>query len=356
MAAPLALHVQLAAVPSRGSQTLFNELFEPLGYQIAATRHPLDKRFPEWGDGCYYSVSLSAKKPLFELLAHLYVLIPVLDNDKHYWVGSDELEKLLKRGEGWLADHPARELIVTRYLKYGRGLTREALARLSDDDESDPDAKAKAHADEEAQIERPLSLNQQRHDVVCAELIASGAKRVLDLGCAEGVLLRRLMGLAQFEMVVGLDVSLRSLEVAERRLRFDRLSEQKRSRIKLLHGSLMYRDDRLRGFDAAALVEVIEHFDKARLGALERVVFEHARPRTVVVTTPNVEYNARFESLPAGQFRHRDHRFEWTRRQFDDWARAIGKRFDYRPRLQQIGEQDPDVGAPTQMAVFEART
>jgi hypothetical protein len=101
-------------------------------------------------------------------------------------------------------------------------------------------------------------------------------------------------------------------------------------------------------------VEVIEHLDPPRLSAFERVLFEFARPPTVIVTTPNVEYNVRFEGLPAGKFRHKDHRFEWTREQFRDWAEAVARRFGYTVSLSAIGTQDPEVGGPTQMAVLTA--
>jgi hypothetical protein len=75
-------------------------------------------------------------------------------------------------------------------------------------------------------------------------------------------------------------------------------------------GSLMYRDEHPAGFEAAVVVEVIEHLDPPRLAAFERVLFEFARPRTVVLTTPNREYNVKWETLPARKFRHCDHRFE----------------------------------------------
>ena len=125
-----------------------------------------------------------------------------------------------------------------------------------------------------------------------------------------------------------------------------------RARIELIHGSLMYRDTRLEGFDAAAVVEVIEHLDAPRLAAFERVAFEFARPSTVVVTTPNAEYNVRWATLPAGKFRHRDHRFEWGREQFERWARTVAGRFGYAVRFAPVGPVDPEVGSPTQMGVF----
>jgi 3' terminal RNA ribose 2'-O-methyltransferase Hen1 len=281
------------------------------------------------------------------------VLIPVLDNDKHYWVGEDEVEKLLRHGGQWLTAHPEREQIVQRYLKHRKYLADQALARLID---ADPDEELESHelqsAEEEA-VEEKISLNVQRQICVLSVLKSSDAKRVLDLGCSQGNLLRRLMEDRQFELIVGLDVSHRALEIAADRLNLDRLPELQRQRIQLLHGSLIYRDQRLSGFDAAAVVEVIEHLDEPRLTTFERVLFEFARPKTVIITTPNVEYNVRFPTLPAGNFRHGDHRFEWTRTEFQDWANTVAKRFGYEVKFLPVGPEDAEVGSPTQMGVFK---
>jgi 3' terminal RNA ribose 2'-O-methyltransferase Hen1 len=289
---------------------------------------------------------------LQDLLSHLYVLVPVLDAEKHYWVGDDEVEKLLRHGEGWLNTHPHKEVIVKRYLKFRNYLAKEALARLADDDMLNPDAEEVAHAQEEQVIESPLKLWEQRMGAVVSVLKAGDAHRILDLGCGEGKLLRTLIDEKQFTHILGMDVSHRSLEIAADRLHLDRMPPKQRERINLLHGSLMYKDQRLTGFDAACVVEVIEHLDPPRLAAFERVLFEHARPQKVVITTPNAEYNVRFETLPAGQFRHKDHRFEWTRAQFQEWAASICERFGYSANFLAVGPEDPAVGAPTQMGVF----
>jgi 3' terminal RNA ribose 2'-O-methyltransferase Hen1 len=130
------------------------------------------------------------------------------------------------------------------------------------------------------------------------------------------------------------------------------MPEQQRARLQIFQSALTYRDDRLTGLDAAVLMEVIEHLDLSRLGALSRTVFGHAAPRTVIVTTPNAEYNVRFETLPAGAMRHRDHRFEWTRSQFEAWAATVGASYGYDVRYLPVGAEDPQVGSPTQMAIF----
>lgn len=349
---PIPLIARITVLPCRGGEGLLRRLFEPLGYDVSADRHVLDERFPEWGDGPYFNVELRQTVTLRDLLTHLYVLIPVLDNDKHYWIGEDEVEKLLRHGERWLAGHPERDQIVSRYLKHRRHLARQALAQLLEEDQKDAEEVEERHAGEEEQVEAKISLNEQRLNAVVAALKASGANRVLDLGCSYGNLLRRLMEDRQFEQIVGLDVSHRALEIAAERLHLDRLPEKQKQRLQLMQGSLIYRDKRIAGFDAAAVVEVIEHLDEPRLAAFERVLFEFARPRTVVITTPNVEYNVRFETLPAGKLRHKDHRFEWTREQFQGWAGAVAERFGYSVRFVPVGPEDPEVGPPTQMGVF----
>ena len=209
------------------------------------------------------------------------------------------------------------------------------------------------HDNEEQAVERTLNLNEQRLNSVVAALKSANAKRVLDLGCGEGKLLRALLEDRSFEQIVGVDVSHRALQIANERLRLERLPGRLRERIQLLHGSLTYRDKRLAGFDAATVVEVIEHLDQSRLAAFERVLFEFAKPETVVLTTPNVEYNVKFATLPAGQFRHKDHRFEWTRAEFAGWCEAIAERFGYAVRFLPVGPEDASVGAPTQMGIFE---
>lgn len=350
---PLPLTAKLSVVPCHGGEGFLRRLFEPLGYTVGARRYPLDEKFVEWGDSAYYSVELHGLVTLKDLLTHIYVLIPVLDNDKHYWVGDDEVEKLLRHGSGWLSTHPEKEQITKRYLKHRYDLAREALSRLLDEDLADPDMAQQVHDNEEEAVERALNLNEQRMNTVVAVLKSAGAKRVVDLGCGEGKLLRSLLADKSFEEIVGLDVSHRALEIANARLHLDRLPTRQQARIKLIQGSLMYRDKRLGGYDAATVVEVIEHLDPPRLAAFERVLFEFAKPDTVVVTTPNVEYNSLFANLPAGKFRHKDHRFEWTRDQFNAWAQKIRERYNYAFRLLSIGPENVSAGAPTQMAVFD---
>jgi len=350
--APLILKTKISVLPCRGGEKFLYNLFEPLGYKIKASRHPLDKVFPNWGESVYYTIELEKETTVQDLLSHIYVLIPVLDNNKHYYVGEAELEKLLSKGEGWLAKHPQREIIAKRYLKFRISLAREALARLTEEDDPKFQEYESAASNKEDELEKDISLNEQRIGAVLAAIKSSDAKRILDLGCGEGRLLKELIQDKSFTEIVGIDVSVRSLEIAHKRLGLERLPDKLKNRIKLLHGSLMYRDERFNGFDVAAVVEVIEHLDPPRLEAFERVLFEYAKPKKVILTTPNREYNAMWESMSETDLRHQDHRFEWSRKEFHAWANKIAEKFGYSVHFLPIGPEDAKVGSPTQMGVF----
>ncbi|NEK93617.1 3' terminal RNA ribose 2'-O-methyltransferase Hen1 [Modestobacter muralis] len=348
---PLPLEVHLPALSCRGGAALAERFFAPLGWQVQATELPLDEQFPEWGAGRHVDLRLTGTHRVADAVNHLYVGLPVLDGAKHYWVSADEIDKLLRAGQGWLAAHPERELIAARYLAHQKRLTGTAMARLAEvDDAADLDD---AVAEEPAEApERPTPLAQLRQGAVLAALRSAGAHRVLDLGCGNGALLTALLAEPAFTEVVGVDVSTRALEVAARRLRLDRMPERQRARLTLLQSALTYTDARLAGYDAAVLMEVVEHLDPDRLPALEHAVFTAAAPATVLVTTPNVEHNVRYPALAAGGMRHRDHRFEWTRAEFAAWAQGVAGRRGYAVRFLGIGPDDPEVGPPTQLAVF----
>ncbi len=356
----LPLSATLHTLDCDGGEGLIRRVWEPLGYAVTARRLALDARFPAWGESDLYAVTLEGQQTVRDLLTHVYVLVPVLDNAKHYAIGEDEVEKLLRRGEGWLSAHPEKDLIARRYLRYKRRLADAALARLADiegvpDAEEGEDAAPRDAA--EQRLETPVRLNDRR--IAAAVETVRGldppARRVLDLGCGEGktmeALLKNVPGL---EHVAGMDASSFALERAARRLHLDRMGERERGRVSLFQGSLVYRDARLEGYDVALLTEVIEHLDAGRLPSLERVVWEHARPRRVLVTTPNAEYHALWPALPAGRFRHPDHRFEWTRAAFAAWANAVAARHGYAATFSGIGDEDPEGrGTPTQVAVLD---
>lgn len=346
--------VNINVLQSKGGELFLRKLFEPLGYEVAVKEYILDEQFPEWGNSKYFAVTLKNVLRLRDILSHLYVLIPVLDNDKHYWISEHEVQKLYEKGEGWLKDHPEKDQIVKRYLRNLRALTKVAFTKLMEG-EPEKDEGLMEINEESLEMKKELSLHEQRLTRALEEIKLAGAERILDLGCGEGRLLRLLMKENQFKEIVGMDVSYRSLEIAKERLNLDRLPPKQKDRIKLIQGALTYKDKRLKGYDAAAVVEVIEHLDISRLSAFERVIFEFARPLTIVITTPNAEYNIKYENLSAGKFRHNDHRFEWTRKEFEKWATTIADKHNYEVRFAPVGDWDEEVGAPSQMGVFKVK-
>jgi 3' terminal RNA ribose 2'-O-methyltransferase Hen1 len=353
----LPLRIEVPALPARGGADLVRKLFEPLGWAVTAEPVALDEQFPQWGDSRYVRLVLEGELRLSDALRHLYVLLPVLDDAKHYWVSPEEVDKLLRAGEGWLADHPEQKLITSRYLSRRWGLARQAmerleLLRLAESDDTQIEEIDNAVDETIDTDEKPVPLAVQRRDAIIDALRGAGASRVLDLGCGQGQLVQALLKDVRFTEIVGVDVSMRALTVASRRLRLEQMGERQAERVKLFQGSLTYTDKRLVGYDAAVLSEVIEHLDLPRLPAMEYAVFGSARPGIVLVTTPNVEYNVRWETLPAGHVRHGDHRFEWTREEFREWTSGVAERHGYTVEFVSVGPDDPEVGPPTQMAVF----
>jgi 3' terminal RNA ribose 2'-O-methyltransferase Hen1 len=199
-------------------------------------------------------------------------------------------------------------------------------------------------------FEGSSTLHEQRLDAVLAALLRSGAESVLDLGCGTGELLSRLAREKQFRNIVGVDLSLEALLEAQSSVPGAALGPSD-ARVSLLQASFDCPDRSLEGFDAAALVETIEHIEPDRLSGVERAVFGSFRPATVIVTTPNREYNV-LHGMPEGALRHPDHRFEWTRAKLRAWALGVGRRNGYQVRFDDIGDVDPLLGASTQMATF----
>lgn len=330
---------EIALPAVRGTPDLVERLFAPLGWTVET------EPIADWGPSRYVGLRLTGTALLADALTQVYVLLPVLDNAKHYWVSADEVEKLLTAAGAWLPTHPERELIVRRYLRHRGELTRTTLARLAESDDIASEAVDDAVV-EAPQEREPLRLI--RRNAVVRTVRELGGGRVVDLGCGDGVLVADLCAEPTVREVLGVDVSVRALSQARRRV--DRLADRMRSKADLTQGALTYSDDRLAGYDVAVLMEVIEHIDPQRLPAAERAVFGTARPTSVVVTTPNAEYNVRYTNLTG--YRHHDHRFEWTRDEFAEWSRRMAAQYGYQVRIEPVGPDDPEVGPSTQMAVF----
>lgn len=314
------------------------------------TRHALDTKFADWGESKYYSLKLEHTITTKDLLSHLYVLIPALDYNKHYFVSEDEVTKLLQKGEGWLNNHPEKDQIINRYLINLKSLSKQAINRLNEDEkyfgmDEQPLVKSEVQQQKE-------SLHNKRIRMVADKLLESGAKSVIDLGCGEGKLIRQLIKHQQFSRIAGMDISYNELLKAKERMHYDEMSPSQKERINLFQGSLTYKDAQLNGFEAAAIVEVIEHLDLKRLKAFERVVFEFARPQTIVLTTPNKEFNSVWDRMGEDEMRHDDHRFEWNRQEFKDWVSSISSKYNYTAEIFSVGDEIENVGSPSQMAIF----
>jgi len=345
----LDLAATVTMLPCRGDREKLTSVFEPLGYEVSYETFLSDESHPEWGESNYVNLTIKGKVRLRDLLKHLYVLIPVFDRQKHYWVGSDEIEKLLRLGDDWLPDHPEKTYITARYFNRRKSLINTAFERLA---AASADYGEVLDSEAEEVLKKKQSLNSQRLGSVVAALKNYGAKRVIDIGCGEGHLLKLLLQDRQFTSIAGVDVSHVALKRAEDRLKLHRAGDSLRERIQLFQGSLTYKDERFYGYDAACVIEVVEHLDVSRLAAFERVLFEFAKPPLVVLTTPNKEYNANYEKIGDENLRHGDHRFEWTREEFRSWASGVSEKFGYSVTFSDIGEVHEDYGSPTQMGVF----
>ena len=347
---PLNLTACIYSLKDNRDEQLAKEMFEPLGYTVETERTMLNDDFPEWGVSPYINLKINGKVKLSEMLNHIYVLIPVFDRQKHYFISEEEIQKLLDHGEGWLADHPYKEKLTRRYFAVKRNYARKALDILLDDDTSEEETADNENAAEEK--EEHIPLNDMRLDAVKKAVIDSGATSVIDLGCGECRLTSLLLKEQQIKRIAACDVSVHTLEKASKRLRVDRMQPYLKDKLTLMQASLTYRDKRFEGYDCACMIEVIEHIEPIRIPAVERSVFEFASPHTVIVTTPNREYNANYENMQEDALRHHDHRFEWTRKEFEEWTGHICEKFGYSCEISGIGSVDEKLGTPTQMGVF----
>ena len=347
---PLDLQADIAMLPCRGDLSMIDRVFAPLGYETDCESFDTDERFPAWGKSRYVNLRIKGCVRLRDLLRHIYILLPVFDRQKHYWVGDDEVDKLLRNTEEWLPGHPEKKYITGRYLKNLAPLVSKAFRRLAEAD-AETAVSVDEIADHAESPARKPTLNTRRLESVIAALGNFDIGSVIDMGCGEGRLLRLLEKEKRYKRIAGMDVSHTALEHARENLKLDSDDGRVR-RVTLFQGSLVYRDSRCSGYDAACVIEVIEHLDESRLAAFARVLFEYAKPKVIVITTPNREYNAHYEHIAAGKLRHGDHRFEWTREEFRKWADKAAEKYGYAVEFSEIGDSDEKLGAATQMGVF----
>lgn len=348
----LDLEATVYNLPVRSEKQFVREIFEPLGYEITIRESVLDEKFTEWGESCYIDLTLRGKVKLSELLNHLYVLIPVFDKQKHYYIHEDEIDKLLRHGEGWLATHQQKNKIIRRYFDIKRSYANKTIARLLEAESETENETETKNSQEQEITEKKIPLNTQRMEAVKNAVLSSGVETVLDIGCGEGKLTAMLLHEQQIKKITAADVSVSVLEKAKQKLNYERMQPYLKNKLTLMQASLMYKDDRFSGFDAACVVEVIEHMDIQRIPFFEKVLFGYAQPKTVILTTPNKEYNIKYPTLENDTLRHRDHRFEWTRDEFKNWCEHICSEFGYKAEIKNIGETDEEYGSPTQMGVF----
>lgn len=350
----LPVEIELSSVWVKGGVQSIHDFFEPLGYAVNAEKLLYESKWLK-SDSCVFNVTLTGMQTILDLLRHLYVLLPALDNKKHYFVNENEIVKLLSHGEGWLETHPYKERIVSRYLIHRHNLIEEALEQLAEEVQ-DEETEENAAGAEEA-MERPIRLQEERLQTALAVMrtLDPAPLKIGDIGCGSGDFIRLIENDRAFSEVIGMDVSSKVLQIAEKRLHLDRRNAWQSPKISLIHGSLAYKDSRLKGLDAVLMFEVIEHIDAIKLPVVEYNIFEFLTPGYVMVSTPNKEYNQLFPSLEKNALRHRDHRFEWTRDEFRQWAGAVTAKYPYEVDFFQVGPRDDNLGAPTQMAVFRKK-
>lgn len=380
------LTISFGPVASDLPDAVINDLFEYLGYEVTIERGQADYRFQLKERSSARFISISGLSTVQAALKQLFVLIPVLDNYKHYYLSEQEIDKLQRYGEGWLDRHPLRELIIKRSLRFqdlidqaaliygdkrweqpaeGYNVWKPAVGReeiaktaeikgieeLEELEELDGIDEAERLDGESARESAPfVSLNEQRYQAIVKIVENIPAKQTLvDFGAGEGKLSVRLGFIPGVKEILAVEpterAQLRAIE------RFDKAARRE-AFVKPIPvwGSLFYYDERLRCKDVMILCEVIEHIDEYRLPGTMECLFKEYQPKTLIVTTPNAEYNA-FYQMPE-KMRHKDHRFEWTRQEFSEWCNGWANLYPYEVQIEGIGDQTEEYGQPTQTAIF----
>lgn len=332
---PLAL--EFGPVSSSLSDKQLAGLFQPMGYEVAISRPEIHYSFDLKEKSSARTLTLTGHQTLQNALRHLFVLIPVIDNYKHYFIDEKEIDKLERYGEGWLEEHPLRELIYRQALRF-----KEIYSLVE-----------KPAADE--LIKEPVKkarLNDMRYEKIIETASRLKPKSVVDFGSGEGKLAVQLGFMDGIEELLAVEPS--QSETLKAIRRFEKVKGQAGFiEPETLWGSLFYYDERLKGKDLIILCEVIEHIDAERLPkALDTILHSYA-PESLIITTPNREYNELYDM--DNHFRHDDHRFEWTRKEFQDWCSERNHQDHYELEFSGIGEEQELQGQPTQMCVFKRK-
>ncbi|WP_075619063.1 3' terminal RNA ribose 2'-O-methyltransferase Hen1 [Paenisporosarcina indica] len=328
---------EFGPVVSTISDEVLNELFEPIGYQVTITRPEIDYSFQMKEKSSVSYISLKGTKTLQDGLRQLFILIPVIDNYKHYFIDEKEIEKLERYGEGWLEAHPMRDMIYRQALRF-----KEVYSQVE-------------NTNLEEKIEEPsekIRLNDLRYERIVETVSLMKPKSIVDFGSGEGKLSVRLGFVTGVKEILAVEPSESATLKALRR--FEKVTNKEGFVVpETLWGSLFYYDERLKGKDVMILCEVIEHIDEYRLPKVLDTILHDYQPGALIITTPNREYNMVYDM--DDHFRHNDHRFEWTRAEFYQWCNERNLRESYDLHFDGIGEEHETQGFPTQMCVFKRK-
>ena len=359
---PFDMELSFGPVASDLPDRAIEELFSPLGYAVTLERDELTYTFDLKKKSTVRRIILRGQVTVQNALRQLFLLIPVLDNYKHYFISEDEIDKIKRYGEGWLDSHPLKEMIIKRTLRFAElirqyerqegALSAPAEAVNAEEDNVSTEGKGDGIDDPSLQEDPPVRLNELRYRAITDVVAGLPLKRrIVDMGAGEGKLSARLAYIPGVESILAVEPSgqsrLRAME------RFAKLEE--RSGIAAMPepiiGSLFYFDEQLQNQDVMILCEVIEHIDAYRLNGIMDTIMNEYQPEVLLVTTPNKEYNQVY-AMERESFRHHDHRFEWTRAELAAQCEMWTKQAEYTFEIRGIGEYAEGFGQPTQLVIF----
>ncbi|WP_449599513.1 3' terminal RNA ribose 2'-O-methyltransferase Hen1 [Paenibacillus sp. Marseille-Q9583] len=339
------LELSFGPVASNLPDHTIEELFHALGYELELERGDAVYSFDLKSRSSARYIRLRGEQTLQTALRQLFILIPALDDDKHYFISDDEIEKIRRYGEGWLDSHPLLALILKRSLRFAN------LIKQFDGEESSPSSEKVAITPAEISVEPKIRLNDLRYAAI-AETVEGLAfnSSIVDFGSGEGKLSARLGSVPGVKQIWAVEPSANSqLRAIDR---FSKLEDREGVTVPTpVTGSLFYFDETLRNKDIMVLCEVIEHIDEHRLARVMETILSEYSPKVLILTTPNKEYNEVYE-MESEEMRHSDHRFEWGRAEFSEWCIRWTSSFDYSVDFKGIGEGSDAFGYPTQMAIF----